>query len=103
METEEPSDCYSAHGGGGGCDDPVCEEIVCDEDEFCCEDSWDSTCADIADDLCSGDPITKVDSVESVVESVNYFKKPLGIFGGLTAVTVLTIRCFHCWVTALRA
>jgi len=31
--------------GGMGCDSPSCEACVCDEDAFCCEEEWDSTCA----------------------------------------------------------
>lgn len=44
-------DCCVAH-GGVGCDVPDCEEMVCDQESFCCESAWDGTCASIAQDLC---------------------------------------------------
>jgi hypothetical protein len=46
------SDCCFAH-GTAGCNDPECEEAVCDLDEFCCSFGWDSLCADSAATLCS--------------------------------------------------
>lgn len=32
----------------GGCDDAFCEACVCDVDDFCCNDTWDPSCANIA-------------------------------------------------------
>lgn len=31
-----------------GCGDPVCEEFICQLDDFCCKRSWDSTCVQLA-------------------------------------------------------
>lgn len=31
--------------GAPGCDNPACEEVVCDIDPFCCASSWDASCA----------------------------------------------------------
>ena len=83
VESEQASNCYEARAGGDGdegCNDPVCEEIVCGYDPYCCDVGWDSKCADEALADCSGDPVP-VDPAESVIQSVNYFKKPVGIFG----------------------
>ena len=44
-------DCCTGS-GGEGCDDPECEEIVCDEDGFCCNVTWDTLCAEQAAALC---------------------------------------------------
>ncbi len=35
-----------------GCDDPVCTELVCKEDPYCCEVYWDHVCEGDAFDLC---------------------------------------------------
>ncbi len=46
------SNCCLVH-GGIGCDDAVCSVTVCDIDEVCCEeDSWDSACTGLAEELC---------------------------------------------------
>lgn len=43
-----------------GCDDPVCEALICNADPFCCDFTWDVFCADAANECCSccpdGDP-----------------------------------------------
>jgi len=39
--------CCDAH-GGLGCDNDVCEGLVCGIDSFCCAVMWDSICADEA-------------------------------------------------------
>ncbi|MCG8409593.1 MAG: hypothetical protein MI923_30675 [Phycisphaerales bacterium] len=46
------SDCCVAN-GTPGCDDLDCETIVCGLDPFCCDTSWDGTCAGIAADNCA--------------------------------------------------
>lgn len=54
---------YGDGGGGGdsdccidngtpGCDDPDCQQAVCDFDPFCCDSTWDDICAGHAADLC---------------------------------------------------
>lgn len=37
-------DCCGPH-GGVGCGSPACQACVCAGDPFCCQTSWDSTCA----------------------------------------------------------
>ncbi len=46
-------DCCSAN-GTPGCDDADCCNTVCAVDPFCCNVSWDSICAEEAEDLCGG-------------------------------------------------
>jgi hypothetical protein len=46
------SNCCEPH-AGGGCDDPVCEELICSLDPFCCTSGWDGLCAGLA----QGEPI----------------------------------------------
>ncbi|MHC4318212.1 MAG: proprotein convertase P-domain-containing protein [Planctomycetota bacterium] len=57
------SNCCEAH-SGQGCDDPDCEAIVCAQDAYCCNVSWDSICASQAEtkcgDLCAGGGTTEV-------------------------------------------
>lgn len=36
-----------------GCDDPLCEALVCSEDPSCCQSAWDSDCAEWARELCA--------------------------------------------------
>ena len=35
-----------------GCNDPVCEGIVCDIDPICCQITWDSFCVSLAENNC---------------------------------------------------
>jgi hypothetical protein len=46
------SDCCTSHYPDPGCDDPDCEAAVCAIDAFCCEQYWDSGCAELAMDVC---------------------------------------------------
>jgi len=49
-------DCFSAN-GSPGCEDVTCCETVCGIDPFCCNNTWDSFCANLADDNCdNGEP-----------------------------------------------
>jgi len=54
------SDCFAEHPpeAGGGCDDPICENAVCNAPDFglpyCCNQEWDWRCAEYAFDLCTG-------------------------------------------------
>lgn len=43
--------CDEPH-DGPGCLQPQCCEIVCDVDVFCCDVQWDSTCVEVAVELC---------------------------------------------------
>ncbi|MBC23789.1 MAG: hypothetical protein CMJ32_07750 [Phycisphaerae bacterium] len=53
-EDEPPaSNCFEAQ-VDAGCADPVCQEIVCAIDAFCCEVQWDQSCADKAIANCGG-------------------------------------------------
>jgi hypothetical protein len=45
------NDCQYAH-SYPGCEDPICEAIVCTFDDFCCTGEWDSTCAATALSFC---------------------------------------------------
>ena len=47
------SDCFLPRPDEAGCDDPVCESLVCEFDDFCCTDSWDETCAGLAEAFCN--------------------------------------------------
>jgi hypothetical protein len=46
------SNCCEQH-ADTGCDDEACTEIVCAVDGYCCQSSWDGTCAGEAQDWCS--------------------------------------------------
>ena len=36
-----------------GCpDDTKCQQIICNEDTYCCDTQWDETCAFIAQNIC---------------------------------------------------
>ena len=45
------SDCFIPH-EEPGCDDPICSATVCSFDQFCCDVTWDETCAGLADAYC---------------------------------------------------
>jgi len=50
------SNCCVAN-GTPGCDDAACEALICSQDPFCCDTSWDGICADAAIaqcDVCDG-------------------------------------------------
>ncbi len=46
-------DCFVSN-GTVGCNDESCCNAVCAVDDFCCDTSWDSICADEAQSLCVG-------------------------------------------------
>ena len=48
-------DCCSPH-EFPACIDGECEEMVCEMNEACCEDSWDEACAELAQDHCNCNP-----------------------------------------------
>lgn len=50
-DTTETGDCCSVH-LGTGCSDSECEDLVCGEDDFCCNDAWDLICLGLAVELC---------------------------------------------------
>jgi len=43
--------CFSSH-GNPGCNIGSCCSTVCNFDTFCCDNNWDSICANEAEDLC---------------------------------------------------
>ncbi|MBC24181.1 MAG: hypothetical protein CMJ32_09740 [Phycisphaerae bacterium] len=47
------SNCFEEH-PEPGCDDPVCEAIVCDFDPICCKVEWDLNCVITATEQCGG-------------------------------------------------
>lgn len=53
LDTDTPagSNCYNAR-AETGCDDAACQEVVCEIDEYCCEEDWDEICAGEALELC---------------------------------------------------
>jgi hypothetical protein len=45
--------CNCCSGGNDvGCDDPVCEALVCEIDAFCCVVDWDPFCDELAQQVC---------------------------------------------------
>ena len=46
------SDCCFDNYPQLGCDDQACEDLVCAEYVWCCDDHWDLGCAYLADDVC---------------------------------------------------
>ena len=70
------SDCQIAH-DYPGCEDPLCEAIVCGVDDFCCTDEWDETCAANAIALCGAGgfdcdlPECTVQEIEQCGEALN--------------------------------
>ena len=40
--------------GTPGCNDEICESLICSQDPFCCSVSWDQNCADAAIEQCEG-------------------------------------------------
>ena len=44
-------DCYEEH-ESPGCLQPACCEIICKDDLFCCEVTWDASCVKLAEGLC---------------------------------------------------
>jgi hypothetical protein len=47
----EEYNCDVPH-DGPGCNDPVCQDLVCMKDPICCVTNWDQVCADLANQLC---------------------------------------------------
>lgn len=45
--------CCRAH-DNGGCDDASCCKVVCSQDSYCCDEQWDSVCAELARSQCDG-------------------------------------------------
>jgi hypothetical protein len=39
-----------------GCDAPSCCQLICDDDEYCCEVAWDTLCVESAYELCPDAP-----------------------------------------------
>ena len=46
------TDCCAAN-GTPGCNDANCQATVCAQDAFCCNNSWDGICANIANNSCA--------------------------------------------------
>jgi hypothetical protein len=50
---EGAGDCCSAQGPGNpGCEDVDCCELICAQDPFCCDNTWDGLCAGAAEAQC---------------------------------------------------
>lgn len=53
----------------GGCDDPQCCTVVCDNDPLCCTVIWDAGCVTIAENVCVGlEPDTRPDAGDCLCE-----------------------------------
>jgi hypothetical protein len=52
-ECVSASDCCTAH-FGPGCNDKDCTTAVCGVDSFCCDNTWDASCASTACAICTG-------------------------------------------------
>ena len=50
-----------------GCSDAICCASICDNDPFCCEEVWDTSCAAMAIDLCGPAPPSN-DNCSNAVE-----------------------------------
>ena len=51
-------DCCSDNGGEApGCSDPDVTSCVCEQDPFCCDNTWDQLCADAANSCGAGCPV----------------------------------------------
>ena len=48
---EPVTDCCVVH-GSPSCADEGCAALVCELDLYCCEETWDASCTDLAYDLC---------------------------------------------------
>lgn len=46
-------DCCESN-GSAGCTTPSCQDLVCAQDDFCCDNTWDNLCAGAAEELCVG-------------------------------------------------
>ena len=46
------SDCCGAH-DTPGCSDAACQQTVCAQDGWCCTNSWDDICSDLAGESCA--------------------------------------------------
>ena len=57
-----PEESTNAEGNPGCAADPACEAVVCAEDSFCCDRSWDGICAGLAEDIC--EPIEECAATE---------------------------------------
>jgi hypothetical protein len=51
----EEISCFTVH-ADGGCTDSLCCQTVCLRDPYCCYVSWDQSCVNVANDLCSTEP-----------------------------------------------
>lgn len=61
--------CFSAN-GSAGCDELVCCATICGDDAFCCDTSWDNTCASsaLANVACTEFPAVCGDAICSLGE-----------------------------------
>ncbi len=70
------SDCCTEGGNGTpGCDDPECEALICGQDSFCCDTSWDGICADAAQEqceVCTGGPAGDAEATFCSVNGQTY-------------------------------
>ncbi|UCC31157.1 MAG: M4 family metallopeptidase [Phycisphaerales bacterium] len=61
-DAEGGSDCCFAN-GSAGCDQPACEQAVCEVDSSCCDEEWDRICAiraaQYCDSLCLPGPLAR--------------------------------------------
>jgi len=51
--SDDPGNCCASH-AGAGCTNPAIEACVCAQDSFCCDNTWDGTCAGEVESLGCG-------------------------------------------------
>ena len=59
-----------------GCGDPVCEEFICQLDDFCCKRSWDSTCVQLATEHSNICRLRLAETIQTVVFQAEPFGRP---------------------------
>ena len=87
--TPPGSDCCFQN-GSPGCSDSRCQNTICNFDEFCCEELWDSTCVVEAEEFCE---VCQVAPVLSPIPTMNQWGL-IALAGilGLSALYILVRR-----------
>lgn len=92
------SNCCTIGGNGSpGCDDQTCEDLICGQDPFCCDVTWDGICSAAANNQCdvclSGDGDGDGDNEDRVTPAptINQWGM-IAVAIALFAVAIFTIR-----------
>ena len=97
------SNCCATH-EGAGCDDPLCNELICGEGggDSCCSGqfSWDETCVFRATRLCTHLTLHNSDNAYHVLTG-SAFPEPAALLDGLTITggnaDITQCVTFECW------